>query len=174
MITIYEHPSKFLTTVSTPFDFTTDRIPMYKDLEKFERDMIGCMKSERGLGLSANQIGITKRFFAIGHESFDILTKPVIMWNPSIVKHSEEKVLDLEGCLSFVGIFVQVPRPKKITVKWQNIKGETLTNELDGMESKCFQHELDHLDGITFDTRVSKLKWNMAIKRRDKLNARSK
>ncbi len=174
MITVYEHPSKFLTTVSTPFDFATDRIPMYKDLEKFERDMIGCMKGERGLGLSANQIGITKRFFAIGHESFDILTKPVIMWNPSIVKHSEEKVLDLEGCLSFVGIFVQVLRPKKITVKWQNIKGETLTNELDGMESKCFQHELDHLDGITFDTRVSKLKWNMAIKRRDKLNARSK
>ncbi len=174
MITVYEHPSKFLTTVSTPFDFATDRIPMYKDLEKFERDMIGCMKGERGLGLSANQIGITKRFFAIGHESFDILTKPVIMWNPSIVKHSEEKVLDIEGCLSFVGIFVQVLRPKKITVKWQNIKGETLTNELDGMESKCFQHELDHLDGITFDTRVSKLKWNMAIKRRDKLNARSK
>jgi len=174
MITVYEHPSKFLTTVSTPFDFTKDRIPMYKDLEKFERDMIGCMKSERGLGLSANQIGITKRFFAIGHESFDILKKPAIMWNPSIVRQSEEMVLDLEGCLSFVGVFVQVLRPKKVTVKWQNIKGETLMQHLDGLESKCFQHELDHLNGITFNTHVSKLKWDMAIKRRDKLNARSK
>ena len=117
MISIYSYPSKFLTAISTPFDFNNDRIPLYKDLEKFERDMIGCMKSENGLGLSANQIGITKRFFAMGHESFDNVKKPVIMWNPLIVNESEEKVLDLEGCLSFVGVFVQVLRPKQITVK---------------------------------------------------------
>ena len=171
MISIYSYPSKFLTAISTPFDFNNDRIPLYKDLEKFERDMIGCMKSENGLGLSANQIGITKRFFAMGHESFDNVKKPVIMWNPSIVNESEEKVLDLEGCLSFVGIFVQVLRPKKVTVRWQNIKGETLMQHLDGMESKCFQHELDHLNGITFDTKVSKLKWDMAKKRKEKVNA---
>tara|TARA_B100001113_G_scaffold85635_1_gene68244 strand:+ start:2255 stop:2776 length:522 start_codon:yes stop_codon:yes gene_type:complete len=172
MITIYEHPSSFLHTVSTPFEFDKDRIPMYKDIEKFERDMIGCMKSENGLGLASNQIGITKRFFAMGHESFDNIKKPVIMWNPEIVHSSEEKVLDLEGCLSFVGIFVQVLRPKQVTVKWQNIKGETLEGHLDNMESKCFQHELDHINGITFDQRVSKLKWDMALKRRDKLDVR--
>ena len=80
--------------------------------------------------------------------------------------------MDLEGCLSFVGVFVQVLRPKQITVKWQNIKGETLESNLDNMESKCFQHELDHLNGVTFDQRVSKLKWDMAIKRKDKLDAR--
>ena len=172
MITIYEHPSDFLNEVSTPFNFDNDSIPMYKDIERFERDMIGCMKSNNGLGLASNQIGITKRFFAIGHESFDNIKKPVIMWNPELVHTSEEKVLDLEGCLSFVGVFVQVLRPKQITVKWQNIKGETLESNLDNMESKCFQHELDHLNGVTFDQRVSKLKWDMAIKRKDKLNAR--
>jgi peptide deformylase len=51
------------------------------------------------------------------------------------------------------------------TVRWQNLKGETLMQHLDGIESKCFQHELDHIDGITFNTRVSKLKWDMAKKK---------
>jgi len=171
MISIYSYPSKFLTTISTPFDFKNDKIPLYKDLEKFERDMTGYMKSENGLGLSANQIGITKRFFALGHASFDKFKKPAIIWNPSIVQASEEKTLDLEGCLSFIGIFVKVLRPEKITVHWQNIKGETLMQHLDGMESKCFQHELDHLNGITFDTKVSKLRWDMAKKRKEKVNA---
>ena len=91
------------------------------------------------------------------------------MWNPSIVRESEEKVLDEEGCLSFLGVFVKVLRPKKVTVKWQNIKGETLLNHLDGMESKCFQHELDHLNGITFNQKVSKLSWEMANKRAEKI-----
>ena len=164
MITVYEHPSKFLTTVSTPFDFTKDRIPMYKDLEKFERDMIGCMKSERGLGLSANQIGITKRFFAIGHEAFDTFKKHVIIWNPKVINFSEDKVVDLEGCLSFKGIWLKVERPKTVEVKYETTQGETKTAKLDGMESKCFQHECDHLDGITFNKRVSKLRWQMANK----------
>ena len=116
------------------------------------------MVNEHGMGLAANQIGITKRFFAIGHESFDNIKKPVIMWNPELVHTSEEKVLDLEGCLSFVGVFVQVLRPKQVTVKWQNIKGETLESNLDNMESKCFQHELDHLFGFLYVDRLKSVK----------------
>ena len=126
-------------------------------------------QSETGIGLAANQIGITKRFFAFGHGSFDKMKEPVIIWNPSIVRESEEKVLDEEGCLSFLGVFVKVLRPKKVTVKWQNIKGETLLNHIDGMESKCFQHELDHINGITFNQKVSKVSWEMAKKRAEKI-----
>ena len=118
-----------------------------------------------GIGLAANQIGITKRFFAIGSESFDKIQKPVIMWNPSIVRESEEKTLNVEGCLSFPGLFVKVLRPERVTVRWQNLKGETMMQHLDGYEAKCFQHELDHLDGITFDQRVSKMRWDMAKKK---------
>ena len=71
-------------------------------------------------------------------------------------------------------MFVKILRPKKVTVKWQNLKGETLMQHLDGMASKCFQHELDHLNGITFNTHVSKLKWDMAKKKLEKIvNARS-
>ena len=123
------------------------------------------MVHSNGIGLAANQIGITKRFFAIGSESFDKIQKPVIMWNPSIVRASEEKTLNVEGCLSFPGLFVKVLRPERVTVRWQNLKGETLMQHLDGYEAKCFQHELDHLDGITFDQRVSKMRWDMAKKK---------
>ena len=174
MISILQYQHKALTEVSTPFDVINDKLLDYDDIEKFENDMINLMINARGMGLAANQIGITKRFFAFGHESFDKIQKPAIIWNPSIVRESEEKTLDEEGCLSFLGVFVKVVRPKKVTVKWQNIKGETLMQHLDGMESKCFQHENDHLNGITFNTQVSKLIWDMAVKRsKKKINARS-
>jgi len=162
MIEIYTHPYKTLETVSTPFDFATDTIPHYNDLEKFEVDMVNAMHGAYGMGLAANQIGITKRFFAIGHETFDTFKKHAIIWNPLIKTQSEEKVFDVEGCLSFPGIFVKVERPKQIEVQYETTQGETKTARLDGMESKCFQHELDHLEGITFNKRVSKLRWDMA------------
>jgi len=126
--------------------------------------MIKLMLEEKGMGLAANQIGITKRFFAIGHESFDTFQKHAIIWNPQVKNFSEEKVIDVEGCLSFKDIFVKVERPKTIEVQYETTQGETKTARLDGMESKCFQHELDHLDGITFNKRVSKLRWQMAKK----------
>ena len=123
------------------------------------------MQDERGLGLAANQIGITKRFFAIGHESFDTFEKNAIIWNPLIKTFSEEKVIDVEGCLSFKNIWLNVERPKTVEVQYETTQGETKTARLDGMESKCFQHEFDHLDGITFNKRVSKLRWDMAKKK---------
>ena len=161
---VYTYPDECLETVSTPFDFDKDSIPNYDNLENFEQDMIALMINEQGLGLAANQIGITKRFFAIGHDTFDTFQKSAIIWNPLIKKQSEKKVFDVEGCLSFPGIFVKVERPKQIEVQYETTQGETKTARLDGMESKCFQHECDHLDGITFNKRVSKLRWDMANK----------
>ena len=160
------YPNAFLDKQVKVFDIENPPV----DPKELKANMVEIMLNNNGIGLAANQVEFDGQVFVMGDKE----DNATICINPQILQHTEEKVLDIEGCLSFVGIFVQVLRPKKITVKWQNIKGETLTNELDGMESKCFQHELDHLDGITFDTRVSKLKWNMAIKRRDKLNARSK
>lgn len=166
-IAIHLDPYKTLYEESTPVNFD-EPIAGYNDLEKLERDMISLMVTSKGLGLAANQVGITKRFFVMGHESFDKVAKPVIMWNPSVFRESEEKTLDIEGCLSFPDVFVKVLRPEKVTVRWQNIKGETLMQHLDGYESKCFQHELDHINGVTFKSRVSKLKWDMAKKKAKK------
>ena len=163
MIQVFQYPHETLLQTSTPWT-ETDSIQGYDDKEKFESDMIKLMLDERGMGLAANQIGITKRFFAIGHDSFDTFQKHAIIWNPQVINSSEEKVIDVEGCLSFKNVFVKVERPKVIEVQYETTQGKTRFAKLDGMESKCFQHELDHLDGITFNKRVSKLRWQMANK----------
>ena len=165
MIELFHYPHYTLETVSTEWDWKTDAIEHHADLEKFEHEMIKCMEDEGGLGLAANQIGITKRFFAIGHDSFDTIRNPAKIYNPRIFKSSTEKVIDVEGCLSFMGVWVKVQRPKIVEVQYELSNGQTHTHAIDGMESKCFQHELDHLDGITFNKRVSKLKWDMAKKK---------
>jgi peptide deformylase len=163
MIQVFQYPHETLLQTSTAWT-DADAIQGYDDKEKFESDMVKLMLDERGMGLAANQIGITKRFFAIGHDSFDTFQKHAIIWNPQVINSSEEKVIDVEGCLSFKNVFVKVERPKIIEVQYETTQGKTRFAKLDGMESKCFQHELDHLDGITFNKRVSKLRWQMANK----------
>ena len=154
-MSIMVHPYHTLYTVSTEFRF--DEIPMrYPDLSLFEHDMIHLMIHSNGMGLAANQIGITKRFFAIGHESFDVFKKPAIIYNPVLVSADEEQQLAQEGCLSFPGLLLQVSRPKIIMVRYQNNKGEFLLSRLEGLEARCFQHELDHLNGITFNKKAKR------------------
>ena len=164
MIQVFQYPHDTLMQVSTDWN-KNDTIEGYNDIEKFENDFIKLMVAERGMGLAANQVGITKRFFAIGHDSFDTFKKHAIIWNPRITKFSEEKVVDVEGCLSFRGIWLNVERPKQIEVQYESTQGKTEYAKLDGMESKCFQHECDHLEGITFNKRVSKIRWQMAKKK---------
>ena len=164
MMQIFQYPYTTLEQTSTSWKHS-DTIEGYDDLEQFENDMVKLMLDENGMGLAANQIGITKRFFAIGHEAFDTMSKPAIIYNPKILKSSKDKVIDLEGCLSFKDVWLKVERPRKVEVQYELSNGQIHMAELDGMESKCFQHEVDHLDGITFDKRVSKLKWQMAKKK---------
>ena len=164
MIQIFQYPHETLLQTSTDWS-DGDTIEGYDDVEKFEHDYVRLMLSEKGIGLAANQIGITKRFFAIGHETFDTFQKHAIIWNPKVISFSEEKVIDLEGCLSFKGIWLKVERPRTVEVEYETTKGTKQTARLDGMESKCFQHECDHLDGVTFNQRVSKLRWDMARKK---------
>jgi len=165
MIQLLSWPDQVLNTVSSAWT-KEDSVNGYNDIEKFEHDMIKFMLENKGMGLAANQIGITKRFFAIGSETFDRFKKSAIIWNPRLITQSEEKVFDLEGCLSFPGLFVKVERPKVIEVEYETTKGTKESTRLDNMESKCFQHEYDHLEGITFNKRVSKLRWDMANKRK--------
>ena len=154
-MSIMVNPYHTLHTVSKEFLF--DEIPFgYKTLESFEHDLIHLMIHSRGIGLAANQIGITKRFFAIGHESFDVFKKPAIIYNPVLVNADEEQELGQEGCLSFPGLLLQVSRPRKIMVRYQNNEGEFLLSLLEGLEARCFQHELDHLDGITFNKKANR------------------
>ena len=154
-LNIFIHPYHTLYTRSTKFDFND--IPLgYKKLEDFEKDLIHLMLHSQGMGLAANQLGITKRFFAIGHESFDVFKKPAIIYNPVLVSASEENKVAQEGCLSFPGLLLNIKRPGTVMVRYQNREQEYLLSRLEGMEARCFQHELDHLDGITFNKKERK------------------
>ena len=163
MIQVFQYPHKTLNEKSTPWKHG-DTIEGYKDIEKFEKEMVNEMIRQNGIGLAANQIGITKNFFCIGSDTFDTFKKPAIIWNPRVIKFSKNKVTDVEGCLSFPGIFMKVERPEIVEVSYETTKGDTQYAKLEGIESKCFQHECDHLEGITFNKRVSKLRWDMANK----------
>ena len=133
---------------------------------KLAEQMHTLMIQNNGIGLAAPQVNIDKSFFIVGDK-----TRYKLAVNPKIIEISEEKTLMTEGCLSFPGLFLKVLRPLNCVVEYVNNKGETVNEKLEGMMSRVFQHETDHLNGITFDTLVSKLKLDMAMK---KLNKRLK
>jgi len=121
------------------------------------------MAQNNGIGLAAPQVNINKSFFIIGDK-----TRYKLAVNPRIIEYGEEKGLMTEGCLSFPGLFLKVLRPLNCVVEYVNNTGETVNEKLEGMMSRVFQHETDHLNGVTFDTLVSKLKLDMAMKKKDK------
>ena len=86
-----------------------------------------------------------------------------------MLQYVEETVDDVEGCLSFPNIFVNITRPKEILAEWYDENLEKKTVKIEGYSAKCFLHEWDHLQGVTFKDRVSKLKWNMAEKKARKM-----
>ena len=130
---------------------------------KLAEQMHTLMIQNNGIGLAAPQVGIDKSFFIIGDN-----TRYKLAVNPKIIETSKEQTLMTEGCLSFPGLFLKVLRPLNCVVEYVNNKGETVNEKLEGMTSRIFQHEADHLNGVTFDTLVSKLKLDMAMKKRNK------
>ena len=153
---IYTDPYHTLHQVSTPMHFFSPPLG-YRDWSQFEQDYLHCMISAQGLGLAANQIGSTQRFFAMGYDSFDVFKKPAILYNARITQASDEQEIGEEGCLSFPDTYYNVYRAKQIEVEWQTMKGETEGAVLRGLEARCFQHELDHINGITFNQRAEEL-----------------
>ena len=148
-----------------PFDFNSGM-----DAELVEKEMIRLMKENYGIGIAANQVGFDRRVIIVEPAN----QTPIAMFNPEIIE-SIGSCNDEEGCLSFPGLFVKVERAETITVKYLDKYNVECTITLSGMDAKCVQHEIDHLDGICFTTRVSRLKLDLARKRQRKLlNGRTK
>lgn len=161
---IVKFPDPILRERMPDFDFVNPPL----DPVELEKNMIALMFKEDGIGLAANQVGIRARMFVMGHRDYPEAAQA--FFNPMVVAHIDE-VKDLEeGCLSFPGIFVNIKRPTKIKARWQNSKGEWQEDVFDGYNCKCFLHELDHLEGIVFQDRVSALKWALAVKKTKKRN----
>ena len=141
------------------------------DRKQLQDDLIETMKNFKGLGLSANQIGIDERVFVMYS---DVKKKEVIAcFNPYITEYSEEKIIMDEGCLTWPGIWLKVERSEGIVCNFEDETGEHVQCTMHGLESRIFQHEYDHMEGTNFTRRVSKLKLDMAKKRATKMKKRS-
>jgi peptide deformylase len=111
-------------------------------LARLVDDMIETMHDAHGLGLAAPQVGVQKRLFVYQMEDRD----PVAIINPTITE-SRGEWEHQEGCLSIPGLYFPIVRPKEIHLRGWDIDGHEVAIEADELEARCFQHELDHLDG---------------------------
>ena len=127
--------------------------PCSEDLDR--REMSRILKENmihyEGVGLSANQIGINERVFVmiLHMETQEIIT----CFNPRIVKKYDDDVWFEEGCLSYPDEIINVNRPNRIVVKYEDEDKKEHKIKLDGFASRVFQHEFDHLEGIVFTER---------------------
>jgi peptide deformylase len=135
---------KVLHNVARPLDF---QYPVKN--QQLVNQMLGLMRLENGIGLAAPQIGISKRLFVMSVDGHDRAC-----FNPEIVSSSAVFTDFQEGCLSFPGESCIIKRPEQIRVKYQNHFGDWIEVDLAGLEARCFQHELDHLNGITMHDRA--------------------
>lgn len=115
------------------------------DLARLADKMAHLMHDARGVGLAATQIGVLQRVFVFQRADDEDVTTIV---NPEIVSRSKDTVVAEEGCLSLQGVLVPVERAVAVTLEGQDEAGAALTLELEEMDARVVQHELDHLDGV--------------------------
>lgn len=132
---------------------------------ELEKAMIDFMVKHKGIGLAANQIGITKRVFTMGSNNIEGFPFPFAAFNPKIVSAGVEEELSEEGCLSYPDLWLKVKRPANIVVEYQDSDSNTHTVEMSGLIARCFQHELDHLNGVCFVDKVSPMRLQLAMKK---------
>ena len=110
------------------------------------------MIHHKGIGLSANQIGIWERVFVMIR---DIEYNEIITcFNPRIIKESKKEVSMQEGCLSYPDLFLDISRPESVVVKYEDENKKLHKVKLDGLAARVFQHEYDHMEGIDFTQRT--------------------
>ena len=122
------------------------------------RDMAETMYAASGVGLAAPQVGVTKRIIIIDGEEEGL----IVLVNPMMVK-SEGEVIEEEGCLSIPGVYSEVKRSLKVTVKALNESGDPIEITKEGLMARALQHEIDHLEGILFVDRIGKVKRQLLL-----------
>lgn len=150
-----QHP--ILKETCSPWDWNTDG-----EIADLGREMLKIMFEHNGIGLAAPQIGLNKRVFVMGNPS-----QSYICVNPEVISGTGS-VKQQEGCLSFPGLWLHVNRHETVQVKYQDIIGKEHIKEFNGIVARVFQHEYDHLNGLCFVNKVSKLSLDLAFKRRKK------
>jgi peptide deformylase len=125
--------------------------------------LVETCKKHKGYGLSANQCGFKHRVFVMGHGE-----EYVAFFNPKIIATRGE-VHMAEGCLSFPFLGLHITRPAEIDVEYQDYNGVVRYQTFTGISARCFQHELDHLNGIVYTEKVKPMALQSGMKKRNKL-----
>lgn len=160
---IVVYPNEVLTRKTEKVDYID------KEVKNLIKDMFETMYDAEGVGLAANQIGVPLSVMVIDTTpKEDSPNLKLALINPEIVS-SEGKIKYKEGCLSFPGLSVEVERARKVKVRALNEHGEPIELELEGFPAIVFQHEFDHLQGITFIDRLKGWKRRLALEKYRKL-----
>ena len=138
-------------------EVTTENI---RDIQAIIKQMQETRKAHKAVGLAANQVGIPLRIFVMGNEFCEF-----VCINPEIIGQSDSRIIETEGCLSFPGLLLKVSRAAEIRVRYRDADFKEVECSFGGLFSKCFQHELDHLNGVTFTDKVSRLVLAMGRKK---------
>jgi len=150
VLPILKYPDSRLNRVAKPVGEVDDRI------RQLVRDMAETMYAAPGIGLAATQVDVHERVIVIDvSEAHDQLQ---VFINPEIVGQSLDCKVYEEGCLSVPGVYDEVERPDRVTVRALNERGEPFELKCDGLLAVCIQHEIDHLDGKVFVQYLSRLK----------------
>ncbi len=139
-----------------------------REVAKVTPELLGLIKQMRevaerdqGIGLAANQVGLDMRVCLV---QFYPGESPTTLINPVIVHRSKRKILFSEGCLSFPGLYIPVARHYSVDVEYLDEEGKEQVERLDGLGAVCLQHEVDHLDGITFLRRLKPRERKQALR----------
>ena len=151
---------KYLYKETPRFDFEAE------DAEKVHYTMSKLLEDKKALGCAANQLGINSSYFCFGDPN-DLSTH-VTVFNPKIVDYFGDSVYAEEACLSFPGLWVKIKRPENIRARFSTWDGKTDTLTFGGMSSRVFQHEYDHLFGLTFQKRASNIHLDQAKRKQKK------
>lgn len=162
---VYEYPHPFLKEKAKRVDDVDESIKKLLD------DMLETMYASKGVGLAANQVGVLKRLVVIDVEQGEDgqLGNPMFFVNPEIIWNSDENVCDFEGCLSVPEQRAEVERYLAIKVRYQDYNGKEQELYTDDFLAIALQHEIDHLDGVLYIDRISRIKRNMLLKKLEKM-----
>lgn len=161
---VYEYPHPVLKKKAE----RVEKGEFNPELKKLLDDMLETMYESAGVGLAAPQIGLSKRIVVIDVEQDDERGQPgnpIYLINPEIVWASEETMINFEGCLSVPEQRAEVERHEMVKVRYCDPEGQEKLIEAEGFLAIALQHEIDHLDGILYIDRISRLKRQMLVKK---------
>ncbi|MEO0937886.1 MAG: peptide deformylase [Pseudomonadota bacterium] len=158
-------PDSRLRTAADPVDAVTD------DIRTIWQDMVDTMDAMpgQGVGLAAPQIGVMLRLAVV--DASDARDRRILMANPVVIEASTELVKGQEASPNLPGVSAQIERPKTVSIRFLNEDGQIDRRDLDGLEARSAQHQIDHLNGRMYFDRLTKVRRDMLLRKARKARA---